>query len=742
MSDLQRADAFLHDKDYASALDIYLTENRKNSEDPLLKYKIGICYFNSSNHKRKAIGYFEYAKNYKNDSVPVEVYYYLGRCYHFSYRFIEAVNMLNIYQDELEKNDAEGEFQDYLEVIKMCDNGARFLKDPVNSVSVQTLDYPINTSYDDYSPLVSNDGRMLIFSSSRPQNSVHLVHGDEYTFLPSNLQSTSEDIHVSTRKGIDWRFPDPQNIMGKKIETLSISSDNSMLLLSILEEGQSKAEIYISNRKRGKWATPKKLGGKINSKYNEKGACFSESGRVIYLSSDRPGGYGGFDIYRLTKTGKYEWGNPENLGPTINSSQDEINPFVHPDTRNLYFSSNGHDTMGGLDIFSSKKDEENRWLKPQNLGYPINSTFDDDCFTQVPNGQYAYISSNRIEDASFGQKDIISIFKPQKKLPLTMMKGIIRVTENNQYQPITLKVIDSETNKEQPYVYNPDKETGNYFIILKPDRHYSISVQVNGNELQRIEVDIPEKTYNYELNRSFIIEPFKLFGQTIGSAVKLDSARSSHEITKLSQIEAAKTGTEYRYDAMILLMEQLIATVDFEGWEKINDLEDTETYLDTKDFGSHQSDYYDKLFERVKNAFDIANAEILATLQEPQMMGAKMVFFGQSDGTGREILSNTRLSFATGASRLGRNHIQNLQELADFLLKIPNVDVEFTAKAKNIEQVQANYNKITENIQTVLRDKGVDFSQITFKQLLESDKTASSGNNLIIDVIVYKSSSY
>ncbi len=736
---LQKANEYFEQQDYARALDLYLSVSHQNMENPLLKYKIGICYYNSDNHKRKAIGYLEFAKNYKDERIPADVYYFLGRCYHLSYRFIDAINMLNVYQDELEKQGQDDPFPDTQRIIEMCQNGAQLIKNPINTVSVQILDYPVNTSYDDYAPLVSNDGRMLIFSSSRPQNSVHWVHGDKYTFLPPNLQSNTEAVHMATRRGIDWSFPYTQDIVGKKIETLSISSDNSMMLLCISEAGE-EGELYISSRKRGRWASPKKISGKINSRYTERGACFSDAGNSIYFSSNRPGGFGGFDIYRAKKTGKNEWGDPENLGATINTEADEVNPFVHPDTQNLYFSSNGHNSIGGLDIFHAKRDSSQQWLAPSNLGYPINSTFDDDYFTQIPDGQYAYLSSNRIENKSFGKNDIISVFKPQKKLPLTMLKGVIRVKEGNKYLPVSLKVFDSETNKEQPYVYNPDSETGNYFVIVRPNRHYAISIQVDGNEVNRAYVDIPEKTYNYEFNQSLIIDSFKLFGQSIGSAIKVDSSGTSYEIAKLSQIEAAETGTEYRYDAMILLMEQLIATVDYEGWARLNELEEEDIYDNPQDFGDTEVDYWQKLYERVNFAFESANAEILRDLQGPQLEGSKVVLYGASDSEGRKVITTYPLPFAAGASRLGRNHIQNLQELASFLLTMPNVNAEINAYARNPEQQQANYDKILSEIQAVMLDKDIPSSQFPFSSLEVADKSKVAANSLLIEIVVFETS--
>lgn len=708
------ADTFLEAGKYAEALAIYLPLHRSALEDPLLKYKIGLCYYHSANQKMKAIGYFEFAKKYRNDKVPPEVYYYLGSCYHLSYRFVEAINMLNLYLDTSEKNTAATKTQAAHRLIKRCESGIALIKKPINTVSVKRLDYPINTSYQEHSPLISNDGRMLIFSSDRPPNSVHFVHGDKYTFMPPELQSKSESVHTSTLKGIDWRFPVLQDeIVAQKIKTLSISSDNSMLLLEITPEGQNTSDIYLTKRRKGRWSKPRKVGGRVNSKYSEKGACFSENAQVIYLSSNRPGGYGGYDLYKLEKTGKNEWGNPQNLGPTINTEADEINPFVHPDTKTLFFSANSTASMGGFDVFQSKKNQDKTWEKPKNLGYPLNSTFNDEHFTQVPNGQYGYLSSDRIENDAFGQYDIIGIFRPQKKYPLTMMKGIIRVQQGSDYLPVTLKVFETDTDKEQSYVYDPDSETGNYFAILRPQKHYTLSIRVKNREIHKINVDIPEKTYSYELNRKLEVEPFELLGKEVGMSIKVDSAGSSYEITKKKQ---AKSGSEPRYDAMILLMQQIIARVDTEGWAKLNDLEDDQTYEPTIDFADLKADYHDKLFQRVNAAFETANAEILANLKGPQTDGAQLILYDKSEQDGRKNLAAHTFTFAPTDSRLGRKNIQTLQDLSRFVKSIPKLHLEFTASGKNIPAQIENYHKITAQIRFILQENGIDNAQINFQE--------------------------
>ncbi|MCB0381723.1 MAG: PD40 domain-containing protein, partial [Flavobacteriales bacterium] len=162
----------------------------------------------------------------------------------------------------------------------------------------------------------------------------------------------------------------------------------------------------------------------INSKNQETSACFSPDGNTIYFVSNRPDGIGGKDIYKSTKNKDGKWGEAENLGRTINTIDDEDAVFLHADGKTLYFSSKGHKTMGGYDIFKSTY-EKGKWSTPENIGYPINTADDDVCFVLTASGEYGYYTSAKLDGK--GKRDIyrVSFIDELNKPKLTLLKGVI-----------------------------------------------------------------------------------------------------------------------------------------------------------------------------------------------------------------------------------------------------------------------------------------------------------------------------
>ena len=163
----------------------------------------------------------------------------------------------------------------------------------------------------------------------------------------------------------------------------------------------------------------------INTSANESHACISDDGLTLYFTSNREGGYGGYDIYKSEIDSKGKWGPAVNLGPEINTIFDETTPFITEDGKTLYFSSKGHFNIGGFDIFSAKKNGDS-WSKPENLGFPFNTTDDDIFFFPLKNGSIAYYS--KYKETGYGENDIfkIQIFEreniPEKEKELLEQK--------------------------------------------------------------------------------------------------------------------------------------------------------------------------------------------------------------------------------------------------------------------------------------------------------------------------------
>ncbi|OFX60323.1 MAG: hypothetical protein A2046_02670 [Bacteroidetes bacterium GWA2_30_7] len=254
----------------------------------------------------------------------------------------------------------------------------------------------------------------------------------------------------------------------------------------------------------------------INSTYFESSACITSDGNTIFFVSERLDGYGNSDIYTSKKEGT-GWGKPVNIGSVINTIDDEIGVFIHPDGKTLFFSSNGHNTMGSYDIFMSVF-KDGVWSIPVNMGYPINTTKDEIHFVLSTDGKTAYLSSSR--DGGNGKTDIYQVdmtnyYKANKNIDkdlvnkltgptLSIVKGSIVDAETSLPVIIELIIKDTEDNKEIAKVSSNEK--GEYFITLPSEKKYEIIVNNNKYKPLDIKFKLPKGTNEtYTLTKHILL---------------------------------------------------------------------------------------------------------------------------------------------------------------------------------------------------------------------------------------------
>jgi outer membrane protein OmpA-like peptidoglycan-associated protein len=390
---------------YSLALEDFLEIYSLDPENANLNYKIGLCYIKSARNRIEAIPYLEKAIRNVSSSYddldpsekksPVIAYYYLGFVYHLNHQFPESVEHLEKYKTFLGKKNYM--IQEADRVISWCKNAINYIANPVE-VSIECLSDAINTTYPEHSPVLSIDESTLIFTSKRPdpKRSSFVIESD---FV--------ENIYISEKDDNgNWTPAKPisNNINTSDHEaSIGLSADGLKLFIY---RGINGGSIFMTELgENDDWSFPQELTF-INSKYWETHATISADQQFIYFVSDRPGpnAQGGKDIWMCKRLPNGQWAKPQNLGPEINTPYDEEAPFIHPDGKTIFFSSNGHQTMGGMDIFYSEILESGRWSEPINVGYPINTTDDDVSYIVSADGRRAYFSS--VRDNCKGEKDI------------------------------------------------------------------------------------------------------------------------------------------------------------------------------------------------------------------------------------------------------------------------------------------------------------------------------------------------
>jgi hypothetical protein len=476
------AESYFLFEEYNEALPGYLKLLKASPNNDNLNYKIGVCYLNNPYEKQKSIEYLLKAskninQNYKENNIketmaPYEVLFYLGNAYRINNQLEEALKIYEKFKHNLDTKVYDIDLVD--EQIKACKYAMLKEKEPLDVV-FKNLGDNINTRFPDINAVVTPDENTMVYVQQQ-QLQDFIFYVEKVNGVWQNPRNLAEEL------GLD---------IDTKVYPTSISSDGKELFL--YGNDSYLGTIYSSNLVDGRWTKLKKLNDNINTKYWESHASISYDGQTLYFTSNRKGGYGGLDIYKSARDSKGEWGPAVNLGPVINSKYNEESPFISEDGKTLYFSSYGHNSMGGYDVFYSNLLDDGNWSVPVNAGYPINSPDDDVFFLPVKNGNFAYFS-RYIEKEGYGKMDIyrVEIFSdlhPRK----FQIKGLVALKgiADAGYKDGMVTVFD-RNNRDTIQRININ-EKGEYALNLKSG-DYDLFFRYNGF-LPRIERLVVPKNY-------------------------------------------------------------------------------------------------------------------------------------------------------------------------------------------------------------------------------------------------------
>ena len=498
------------------ALKEYLPAQKFNPKSALLNFKIGNAYL-YTNEKYKAIDYLERA--YKlNPEVDDFLYFYLGMVEQLQGNFDQAIKHYKKFEASSKSKQIESLGRMLSKRMKECKYGKELVAKPIRAWIDNVGS--INSNEDDYSPCITTDGATIVFTSKRPND-----------HKPDEAEIYDGDIYITELENGKWSSP--KNI-GHPLstpndETVTMLSYDGTKMLIYKKEGDNY-DVYESKLKGAKWSEPVKLHRSLNTSANQTQASYNFNDRKIYFISDKKTGSSskGTDIYFCGRMNgsKNEFGAAQTAGSSINTKFNEGSVYLHPDGETMFFSSQGHNSMGGYDIFMSVK-RQGQWQEPVNLGYPINTPYDDFFFASTASGKFAYIASNR--DGGKGGLDIYKVtFWGDPKELIVDTEDFLLASVANPIQDVELeskvkvnkksltvfkgKTIDALTGKaveakidiidnatgQKIETFTTNSATGKFLLSLPAGKNYGIAVQADGYLFHSENFDIP-KGSGYDL---------------------------------------------------------------------------------------------------------------------------------------------------------------------------------------------------------------------------------------------------
>jgi len=478
--DRKKAMEFFETGNFEEAIDEYLPLYEEDKESLEFNYNLAVSYLNTNIDKSLAIPHLETLT--KNPKIDANAWYLLGRAYHFGYQFDDAIGA---YEKFRETNSGSDENQlDAVKQIEYCENAKELMKFPVR-VKFENLGKNVNSVYADYFPFIPTDESFLIFNSKRDFNSTEQLDG---SYLPNIFMSHVKSGEYQKAQSLPGSINTPDG----REEVVGLNANGSRAIF-YFEDFKQYGDLYECKIEGTTLREPLKLEKSVNSKYVEIAGCISQNGSKLFFASDRPGGYGGIDLYSCQLLPNGRWSLPTNLGPTINTEFDEDFPNLSPDGKSLYFSSKGHTSMGGFDIFKTTWDPiKNKYSSVQNLGYPLNTPEDNMNFRVSESGKHGYISA--VRKGGYGDLDIYRVEFLEIEPRYTVISGLISSDDNaKKFEDLFIQVTDLET--EEVYGdYIPNEKSLRYVMIL-PQGKYDIYVGgMTGYEEIYDEIEILDKS--------------------------------------------------------------------------------------------------------------------------------------------------------------------------------------------------------------------------------------------------------
>lgn len=512
-------------------------------EDAEVNVRMGLCQLNGP-HRHKALLYFQKAAAAQSNFPRVQ--FLLGYALQLNAQWDEAITAFTLHKQQNPYQDPDPLYNTADKHLSECRSGRTLMSAPVQA-RVENMGTRINTPQADYGAVMNADASMLLFTSRRPiaaDDKVNKVTGDFF-----------EDVYVSRRSDAGWsaaeRLPAPVNTPGNDASVGLFNDGRTML---IYRDHEGSGDLYESRRIGAQWSEPLLLGANVNTESHESSAWYSFDRQWLYFVSERPDdNVGGQDIYRSRWDAvRAEWGVAENLGPQVNSIHDEEGIVVHPDGRTIYFSSKGHNSMGGFDVFRSTL-VDGRWTKAENMGWPINSPDDDLFFVLSADGTNGYLSSYRAD--GIGEDDLYAVqFMPVaahvgeatasaagagslvEEMMTVLIKGRIRSLQFLGGMEADIELMDL-SDASLVARFKSDAVTGEYMVAVPAGKSYAMYIKADGYLIRSENLTVPDGSRGLNIDLDVELMPLETGKQEVMRNLFFATASAELQPASIAELE-------------------------------------------------------------------------------------------------------------------------------------------------------------------------------------------------------------
>jgi len=489
----KRADDLFKFKNYRDALTEYVVLFKKNTADDYLSFQIALCYLNLNEDRSIAIAFLEPLA--KKTTATATTFFYLAKAYTYANKFEDALKM---FQKAKISGKIDGVDAARIErEMQLSKNAIELVASPIQ-VSFENLGPNINSPYTDYSPFISSNESFLIFNSRNDADGVKKANG---TF--------TADVYLSEVYLGEWQrsknIGEVINTKANDEQIIGVSADGLTLIYNYDNATDGSGDIFIGPKYDNEIMKPFKANSAINSLSLENAATISPDGKTLYFSSNRAGGMGGFDLYRALVLPDGTWSEALNLGPEINTPYDEDFPNMSMDGNTIYFSSKGHKSMGGFDIFKMILDSATgNWSKPVNVGFPLNDAYDNMNLCMSGKGRYGYVAALRPE--GFGDLDLYRVTFNKVDVELSVIKG--QLLSSDKTKALTSTGITVSDAKSGTIIgeYLPNAKTSRFCIIIPPGKYKLTASAKNHEDYSEFVTVLGKSSFETMIDRDIVLK--------------------------------------------------------------------------------------------------------------------------------------------------------------------------------------------------------------------------------------------